>query len=219
MAKSLHKAGVAVILAALFGVAVAQEHDHHAGHRMEQDDGGTVMNANDSILPRDCREISRDYAFEVEAGTDFAASVPGTIFGYSRNEFSVEPCSRITVTLVNRDEVRHQWMLHGLPRYLYPGGMFHLEAAGGRSKTGTFIVPGDARTYLVHCDIAQHMEKGMKAQLKAGRGSGNLPGIPGISGELERAAYLPGNGIALLLIAGLAGILLAAFILKSTGSR
>ena len=54
-------------------------------------------------------------------------------------------------------------MVHGLPRYLYPGGMFHLEANGGDSQTGTFIVPSDARTYLVHCDLPQHMEKGMKA--------------------------------------------------------
>jgi hypothetical protein len=33
----------------------------------------------------------------------------------------------------------------------------------------------------VHCDIAQHMEKGMKAQLKVGAGSGDLPSIPGVT--------------------------------------
>ena len=33
----------------------------------------------------------------------------------------------------------------------------------------------------MHCDIAQHMEKGMKAQLKVGKGRGDLPSIPGIS--------------------------------------
>ncbi|HSM68931.1 MAG TPA: hypothetical protein VK830_04385, partial [Xanthomonadales bacterium] len=108
---------------------------------------------------------------------------------FSINELDVEPCSRVTVTLVNDDEVRHQWMLHGLPRYLYPGGMFHLEASGGQHRTGSFIVPSDHRTYLVHCDMPQHMEKGMKAQLKAGRGSGDLWSVPGLSGDLKRPAY------------------------------
>ncbi len=59
--------------------------------------------------------------------------------------------------------------------------MFHLEAEGGHEKTGTFIVPGGDATYLVHCDMAQHTEKGLKAQLKVGRGAGDLPSIPGIT--------------------------------------
>ena len=158
---------------------------------MVLDETGMVMNQNLDELPRDCNRISRDYTFEVSAGTDFAKPVPGSVFGYDRNEFEVEPCSRIRVTLVNHDEVRHQWMLHGLPRYLYPGGMFHLEASGGKSVSGSFIVPGDRRTYLVHCDITQHMEKGMKAQLKVGGGSGDLWAVPGVSGEFRRANYLP----------------------------
>ena len=74
-------------------------------------------------------------------------------------------------------------MVHGLPRYLYGQGMFHLEAAGGSEVTGVFIVPGDNATYLIHCDMAQHMEKGMKAQLVVGRGGGNLWAIPGISAD------------------------------------
>lgn len=59
--------------------------------------------------------------------------------------------------------------------------MFHLEANGGARKTGTFIVPKNRKTYLVHCDMAQHMEKGMKAQLRVASGRGNLSGIPGVS--------------------------------------
>ncbi|MCK5924814.1 MAG: multicopper oxidase domain-containing protein, partial [Methylococcales bacterium] len=82
---------------------------------------------------------------------------------------------------INDDEIRHQWMIHGLPKYLYPQGMFHIELNGSGTKTGTFIVPNSHFTYLVHCDIAQHMEKGMKAQLKVGNGRGDLPSIPGIS--------------------------------------
>ena len=81
----------------------------------------------------------------------------------------------------NKDDIRHQWMIHGLPKYLYPKGMFHIEVNGVEKKTGTFIVPSSNYTYLVHCDISQHMEKGMKAQLKVGNGRGDLPSIPGIS--------------------------------------
>ena len=67
-------------------------------------------------------------------------------------------------------------MVHGLPKYLYPAGMFHVEASGGRTRTGTFIVPGEDRNFLIHCDIAQHMEKGMRGQLVVGKGSGEMFG-------------------------------------------
>jgi len=42
-------------------------------------------------------------------------------------------------------------------------------------------VPSEAKTYLVHCDLSTHMEKGMKAQLKVNGGDGDLPSIPGIT--------------------------------------
>jgi len=163
---------------------------------------GMVMNHNVSTLPRDCAEINGEYQFTVHAGTPFSAEFPGTIFGYSEREFAVAPCSRITVTFVNDDEVRHQWMVHGLPRYLYPAGMFHLEANGGASQTGTFIVPSDDRTYLIHCDLTQHMEKGMKAQLVVGRGSGDLWAIPGVSANFNRDTYpMRAAGILIALAA------------------
>jgi hypothetical protein len=79
--------------------------------------------------------------------------------------------------------------VHGLPRYLYPLGMFHLEAAGGAQKTGTFIVPSDDRTFLVHCDLAQHMEMGMKAQLVVGRGSQDFPSVPGVTAHYRPDGY------------------------------
>ena len=105
-------------------------------------------------------------------------------------------------------------MIHGLPRYLYPGGMFHLEAAGGHSQTGTFIVPGDDKTYLVHCDMAQHMEKGMKAQLKVGKGSGNLWAIPGVSSGFIQDSYLPeGTGFYLMLVS-IAGIVITTLLIS-----
>jgi hypothetical protein len=50
------------------------------------------------------------------------------------------------------------------------------------------LPPGD-KTYLVHCDIAQHMEKGMKAQLKVGKGDGDLPSIPGVTAYVVADDY------------------------------
>jgi hypothetical protein len=102
-------------------------------------------------------------------------------------------------------------MVHGLPKYLYPAGMFHIEAMGGRSKTGTFIVPVEDKSYLVHCDMAQHMEKGLRGQLVVGNGDGDLWGVNGVSDQFLRASYLPGNTRLLVITAILAGIL-AAFL-------
>ena len=118
------------------------------------------------------------------------------------------------MTFVNDDSIRHQWMIHGLPKYLYPGGMFHLEAAGGESRTGSFIVPSDDKTYLVHCDMTQHMEKGMKAQLVVGRGSGDLWSIPGISDDLIHDTYLPDNSGLLFPLSVLFGLSVTALVLN-----
>lgn len=160
-------------------------HSAHKGmdHNMSLDDEGMVMNSNENKLPKDCSEISESKEITVKAGTEFSLDYPGTVFGMDQHEVKIKPCSKLTVTFINEDEVRHQWMVHGLPKYLYDKGMFHLEASGGAKKTGSLIVPSDDKTYLVHCDIAQHMEKGMKAQLVVGKGSGDLPSIPGISAD------------------------------------
>jgi hypothetical protein len=101
-------------------------------------------------------------------------------------------------------------MLHGLPRYLHPEGMFHLEVNGRGSKTGTFITPGAKKTYLVHCDVAQHMEKGMKAQLKVAGGNGNLSSIPGITAARYPDTYSGGRaGLWVMLLLCLLGAVLA----------
>jgi len=153
--------------------------DH--GRMLMDMSGRMVMGQNTDRLPPGCRRVSEEVKITVKAGHAYARPFPGTIFGYSEHEWRVKPCARVTVTLVNEDQVRHQWMLHDLPEEVYPRGMFHLEVTGPGEVTGTFIAPGEDRTYLVHCDIPQHTEKGMKAQLIVGRGSGVLPGIPGIS--------------------------------------
>ncbi len=195
------------------------DHANH-GHAMEgmrMSAAGMVMNENTDRLPRDCRQISRDVDITVHAGRKYAAARPGTMFAYDRAEWDLPPCARVTVTLVNDDQVRHQWMLHGLPRYLYPEGMFHLEVSGGGKESGTFIVPSAAKTYLVHCDVPQHAEKGMKAELKVAGGDGDLPSIPGISAPLQPDSYRTRWDLATLSLgaaAGLAGALLSARLLR-----
>ena len=194
--------------------AMAQSHDHHgSAHNMLVDRNGAVMNENTETLPRGCDAISTDRQFSIHAGTQYARDFPGSIFGMSQYEVRVEPCSRVTVTFINEDDVRHQWMVHGLPKYLYPAGMFHIEAAGGRSRTGTFIVPPEDRNYLIHCDLSQHMEKGMRGQLVVGSGSGDLWSVNGVSEFFLRDAYVParawlaaaaGFGIVMLIVAALA---------------
>lgn len=182
----------------------------HAGHSMTFDATGMVMNSNATELPQDCDSIRRDYAFEVRAGTKYAKGYPGNIFGMSQHEFRVEPCSRIKITFINEDGIRHQFMVHNLPRYLYPQGMFHMEAAGGATQVGTLILPSDNRTYLVHCDIAQHMEKGMKGQIVAGGGSGDLTSIPGVTAQFRPDTYVDIRSQLLAIAAGIA-LVLAGF--------
>jgi plastocyanin len=179
---------VGLILAAPMSFAAEEpeivEHnqmmDHGDGHLMDME-GGMVMGQNKDKLPAGCDKVSEDVKIEVHAGRKYSKPFPGTLFGFDKHEWRVKPCTRLTVTFVNEDNVRHQWMMHGLPKFLYDKGMFHLEVTGPAKVTGTLILPAEDKTYLVHCDIAQHMEKGMKGQLIVGKGSGTFPTIPGIT--------------------------------------
>jgi len=159
----------------------------HAGMRMGE--WGMVMNENHEQLPQGCDKVAGEESITIKAGREYSKEFPGTIFGYSRHEFSFPKCTRVKVTFINEDDIRHQFMIHGLPTYLHSEGMFHMELYGRGETTGTFITPKTEETYLAHCDIAQHMEKGMKAQVLVGGGSGNLPSIPGISGQLNKDSY------------------------------
>ncbi|OAI10993.1 copper oxidase [Methylomonas lenta] len=164
-----------------------QEHnkmmDHGDGHLMDMD-GGMVMGQNTDVLPGGCDEIAATKEITVHAGHKYSEKFPGTMWAFDQQEYQFEPCTKLTVHFVNDDEIRHQWMMHGLPKYLYPKGMFHLEVSGPGSVSGTLILPPGDKTYLVHCDIAQHMEKGMKAQFKVGKGGEDLPSIPGMTASM-----------------------------------
>jgi len=185
------------LLMVLFSASVAavdyQEHDgmlmnHGDGHLMDMA-GGMVMGQNADVLPGGCDSISETKEITVHAGHKYAEKFPGRMFAFDTQEFNFKPCTKLTVHFVNEDKIRHQWMMHGLPKYLYPKGMFHLEISGPAKISGTLILPPGDKTYLVHCDIAQHMEKGMKAQLKVGKGDGDLPSIPGITANVVADDY------------------------------
>lgn len=171
-----------------------------ASAAMRMGDWGMVMNENHEELPQGCESVAGEEGITIKAGREYAKEFPGTIFGYSQHEFSLPKCTRINVTFINEDDIRHQFMVHGLPTYLHPQGMFHMELYGRGETTGTFITPKTEQTYLAHCDVAQHMEKGMKAQVLVGGGSGNLPSIPGISGQLNRDYYELDTGVQNLVL-------------------
>ena len=176
-------------MAALFSLpAFAQDYQDHDGMLMNHGDGhlmdmagGMVMGNNPDTLPGGCEKISETKEITVHAGHKYAEKFPGRMFAFDTQEFQFKPCTKLTVHFFNDDNIRHQWMMHGLPKYLYPKGMFHLEISGPAKISGTLILPPGDKTYMVHCDIAQHMEKGMKAQLKVGKGDGDLPSIPNVT--------------------------------------
>lgn len=140
-----------------------------------------IMGQNLDKLPSGCKAVSEEVEITVRAGRKYAERFPGTVFAFDQQQWHVKPCSKVTFHFSNEDNVRHQFMMHGLPKYIYQYGMFHLEVTGPKTVSGTIIVPGGDDTLLVHCDIAQHMEKGMKAQLVIGNGKQDIPSIPGLT--------------------------------------
>lgn len=193
MIKQLSIAAIALALSApVVAEKTFEDHtnmmDHGDGHFMDAT-GGMVMGQNTDILPGGCDSIAATKEITVHAGHKYAEKFPGRMFAFDVQEYQFEPCTKLTINFINDDDVRHQWMMHGLPRYLYPKGMFHLEVTGPGKVSGTLIFPPGDKTYLVHCDIAQHMEKGMKGQLKIGKGNGDLPSIPGVTAYVIQDDY------------------------------
>ena len=162
--------------------------DHGDGHLMDMT-GGMIMGQNTDTLPGGCDSIASTKEITVHAGHKYAEKFPGRMYAFDVQEYQFEPCTKLTINFINDDSVRHQWMMHGLPKYLYPKGMFHMEVTGPGKISGTLIFPPGDKTYLIHCDIAQHMEKGMKGQLKIGKGDGDLPSIPGVTAYVIQDDY------------------------------
>ena len=190
--------------------------------RMVMNDQGMVMNANPDNLPRDCKKISEDLDITIHAGHQHAKKFYGKMFAFDQQQWDVQPCARINITFINDDDIRHQLMIHGLPGYLYPGGMFHLELYGKGELKASLIMPRKKKTYLVHCELPQHMEKGMKAQLKVDGGDADLPSIPGLTDPVRVDSYTADwtrTTWLSLLFSVLAGLALPYFALSRWGNK
>ncbi len=175
---------IGLVMFSVFQTVFAMEHGG-----MLMDEKGMIMNANTDRLPRDCPQISENVDITIHAGQQYAEKFTGKMFAFDTQEWDVKPCAKINITFINDDQIRHQLMIHGLPGYLYPEGMFHLELNGAGQLQASLILPSQKKTYLVHCELPQHMEKGMKAQLKVDGGDGDLPSIPGISAPIKADLY------------------------------
>ncbi|MFB6242128.1 MAG: cupredoxin domain-containing protein [Candidatus Nanosalina sp.] len=148
-----------------------------------------VMNNNPEELPPGCRKVTGERNLKVHAGTEYAKKFNSKVYTYDQRVYSFEPCTRVTVTLVNNDSIRHQWMIHGLPMETYPMGMFTIEVDGPGQDTGIFIVPNVTETLLLHCGIPQHMQKGMKGMIKINGGDGQISNVPGFTGVRKPYSY------------------------------
>ena len=135
---------------------------------MRMVENGTVVNGNVDALPPGCDGVAGERSVRINGGVEYADG--GEMFSFERDRLELEPCTRVTVTFVNEDAVRHQWMLHGLPTEVYPMGMFNVEIDGPGSATGTFITPGEDVTLNTHCSLPQHEQKGMQMTVVVGEG-------------------------------------------------
>ncbi len=180
---------MAVILLTLVSSITSQALAAMNHNGMIMDSKGMIMNHNPDRLPKDCKKIAADVDITVHAGQEQAKKFTGKMFAFDQQEWNIAPCSRLNITFINDDDVRHQFMIHGLPGYLYPAGMFNIEVYGKGQKTASFIVGTKPKTYLVHCEVPQHMEMGMKAQIKVAGGDGDLASIPGLTESVTADAY------------------------------
>ena len=180
---------------------------------MIMDDQGMIMNNNPDKLPKDCKAVSEDVNITIRGGKKFAKDFAGKMFTYDKRDWQVPPCARVNITFINEDDIRHQFMIHGLPGYMYPKGMFTIELYGKGQKTGSFIVPSRDYTYYIHCEVSQHTEKGMKGQLKVGKGTGDLDSILGLTAPLTPDLY-PINNTHYTWLALLFSIIIGAALIN-----
>lgn len=169
-----------------------------------------VMGQNTESLPEGCESISGTANITVEAGTEEAEEFPSKMYSYSDRQLQFEPCTKLTVNFVNQDSIRHQWMVHGLPKDTYPMGMFMLEVTGPGEETGTFILPSEDESYMIHCGLGQHMQKGMKAQLTVGEGDGRVSNVPGYTAALNEHSYERKSAVPMGATLGIAMMFLGA---------
>ena len=169
-----------------------------------------VMGQNSDDLPPGCDSISGTENLTVQAGTEHAEKFPSKMYTYSDRQLQFDPCTKLNVTLINNDSIRHQWMVHGLPKETYEMGMFTLEVTGPGRETGTFILPAEDESLMIHCSVAQHQQKGMKAQLTVGEGDGDISNVPGHTGEINGYEYPQESAVPMGAVAGITMLFLGA---------
>ena len=167
-----------------------------------------VMNNNRERLPPGCEEVAAEREVTVHAGRRYAEPFPGKVFTFDKRVYRVPRCTRLTVTFVSEDAIRHQWMVHGLPRETYPGGMFTIEVSGPGRDTGTLILPAERKTYMLHCGLPQHMQKGMKGEIRVAGGDRRAANVPGVTGAWGAAWYARDRNAWLRAGVGLGGVVL-----------
>lgn len=175
-------AGAVATLGGIPSTAMQSDHDDgghdHGGHGdgghgdggmdMEMVPNGTIVNENVDELPPGCDEIAGEREVTIQGGVEHSEA--GEMYSFGRDRLELEQCTAVTVTFVNQDDVRHQWMIHGLPAETYPMGMFNIEVNGPASVTATFVTPGADTTLHTHCSLPQHEQKGMAMAVVVGEG-------------------------------------------------
>ena len=209
---------VAVVVAGSAGIAIAEDTapgvDDAAAHHPTPDgdaepetrlvDNGSVVNANADSLPAGCEAVRGERRLTIDAGREYAAD--GDAFGYDLDTVTAPACTRLVVTLVNHDDVRHQWVVDGLPTDTYPGGYVAIEAADRGSVTAAFVTPSQPRTYEGLSTLPQHEQHGMRLPLVV---TGDGPSETATTASDESGGSVPGPGPVLALLALVVTALLA----------
>lgn len=101
-----------------------------------------VTNENTDDPPPGCDSIQGETQITVHAGREQASEFNGAVFTFDNRSWEVDPCTKVTVTFVNEDEIRHQFMVHGT--YPRDPGFFQIEVTGPGEDTGPSS-PGPTR--------------------------------------------------------------------------
>lgn len=170
-------------------------------------ENGSIVNANADTAPGNCSTIRGERHVTIHAGQQYAD--PGEAFGYNVDSLTTSPCTRLVVTLVNHDDVRHQWLVETLPTDTYPAGLFSVEVDGRSRVTATFVTPAEPREYAGYCSLPQHEQNGMRLPLVVPGDVDDSAATETTTDVDDTGTSIPGFGTLAALAALLAALLLA----------
>jgi PGF-CTERM protein len=171
-------------------------------------ENGSLVNPNPDTAPAGCADIRGERRITIDAGREYASA--DEAFGYDLDRITAPACTRLVVTVVNHDDTRHQWMVHGLPTETYPLGMFTIEVADRGRVTGSFVTPASPGEYTGHCSLPQHAQKGMRLPLVVTGDTGNDTTATPTETTGESSQSTPGFGTVAAVVALAAAAALAA---------